>query len=156
MASPLWNLGRQHGAETLCPIVVCHADQWLRRMRLPVHTLTTLMKMNAGEELVLFEFDAPALLAGGHARVCRARIERRRDGQCRFDALWTRGAGNTRGRATIYAVGEFTTVGPRLLSWEARSGEAMERFRRILRLGACLSRTARPVHCSTDVRGGLS
>ena len=149
MASPLWNLGRQHGAETLRPIVVCHADQWLRRMRLPVQTLTTLMKMDAGEELVLFEFDGPALLASGHAGVCRARIERRRDGQCRFDALWTLGIGNTR-RRTIYAVGEFTIVGSRLLSWEARSGEAMERFRRIVRLGACLARTARPIQFAND------
>lgn len=150
MASPLWNLGRQHGAETLRPIVVCHADQWLRCMRLPVQTLTTLMKMNAGEELVLFEFDGPALLAGGHVGVCRARIERRRDGQCRFDALWTLSIGNTRRRATICAVGEFTIVGSRLLSWEARSGEAMERFRRIVRLGAWLARTARPIQFAND------
>lgn len=113
MTSLLSNLCRQHGAETLRPIVVCHADQWLRRMRLPVQTLTTLMKLDAGEELVLFEFDAPALLAGGHAGACRARIERRRDGLCRFDGLCTRGIGNARRRATICAVGEFTIVGPR-------------------------------------------
>lgn len=149
MASTLWNLCRQHGAEALCPIVVCHADQWQRRMRLPAHMLTMLMRMAPGDEVVLFEYD-------GSAGVCRARIERRRDGQCRFDALWTLGIGNARRRATIYAVGEFTIVGPRLLSWEARSGEAMGRFRRIVRLGAFLARTAPPVHCPTDVRGGLS
>ena len=152
MASPLWNLGRQHGAETLCPIVVCHEDQWLRRMRLPAHMLTMLMRMAPGEEVSLFEYD-------GTAGVCRARIERRRDGQCRFDALWSLGignAGNARRRATICAVGEFTIVGPRLLSWEARSGEAMGRFRRIVRLGACLARTALPVPSPADVRGGLS
>lgn len=149
MASTLWNLGRQHGAETLCPIVVCHADQWLRRMRLPAHMLAMLMRMAPGDEVVLFEYD-------GSAGVCRARIERHREGQCRFDALWTWGMGNARRRAPINAVGEFTIVGPRLLSWEACSGEAMGRFRRIVRLGACLARTARPVHCSSDVRGGLS
>lgn len=142
MAHPPSSTCDSHRNENLRPVVVCDAGQWLRRMRLQTLTLTKLLQMPVGDEVVLFEFDGPPLVAGAAAGVGRARIERRSNDEWRFDALWTLGVGNAHRRGTIYAVGEFTIVGPRMLSWETRSGEAMCRFRRIVRLNAWLAGTS--------------
>lgn len=61
-------------ADDLRPLVVCDAGHWLRRMRLPADTLTVLLQMATGDDVVLFEFDGPALISGGSVGVGRARI----------------------------------------------------------------------------------
>lgn len=124
--------------------IVRDADPWLRRLGLPYYTLSILLEMRVGDEVVLFDYDGPPIVPGATVRGRGvARIERCRDGQWRYDALWMLGIGKLYQRGTIWTFGAFKVQKFRRLSWEVKDAEAMRVFEHVLRLSSRLARMAR-------------